>query len=807
MDSMDFDLGGGSSELLSFLNEEDSPPRASPLLVTPSRSDSQAASAGLLKETPPSASTRASTEEGPSSSTPSPEEKKLPAPRSLYPGMFGKPGNPSTTTTSNPHPFRRALTSASDLSTAETPTKGDLDHMKAGIAAAKAALDTEKKAAKMGAQAAPADAAAAGKAKPGPKVKKVAERKANNDVLDLAAAVSSLVLNNQKASKVQQRRKLAQAEAKNIKNAKKAAAKDDDDDGAEGSAEEDREACAALEEYEEVNEDEELNQRDSESKPGKGKCKRKLSVSSPKGKAKAKSKAKIEAKDGEKSIDAAAAKSKAKGKIQTKADDGKEKKAPLSSFLGRQWLEFRDAQMPELKKTGMPYKQMIKEIAERWKSHPARVKAAENLTETQLKRRARRAQHDTVSYSGAKYSYEMQLSTSSSCALVILEVSEECGLQFSSGAAGDTDTDTFDVAPDAANPLIFKYASLKGKTDLRFTGVASYFSNRALLEQKVAPKVSMAPAQARNPGVHTVDRAHPKSYEVHKVLETPGAHAATLGSLYACFGASLVFGLFLWCTLKKTPPQWRHEDGIWDSDKLHMRFYILSALGYLLAGLATQFYPGDMNWAIQISKVVIILAWSCLVLASCGAVEAIGAEKRLNMMFRILGLVVVLAGLVEVVIPGDRHFQGFMWSLAAMALVCAFAWIVVWQHDEPPPAERRECGPSAFFRVEFHVIAVAGFAFVAIAEPNCGYAGHASCYDNCFVGPGAHFSFSLITFMFFYLALPVMQGYHPYPYVFPDIPCWRGSQTEPTEAEAAEQMPPSVLGNDAWFRLSWGFRV
>ncbi|CAE7785174.1 unnamed protein product [Symbiodinium microadriaticum] len=485
MDSMDFDLGGGSSELLSFLNEEDSPPRASPLLVTPSRSDSQAASAGLLKETPPSASTRASTEEGPSSSTPSPEEKKLPAPRSLYPGMFGKPGNPSTTTTSNPHPFRRALTSASDLSTAETPTKGDLDHMKAGIAAAKAALDTEKKAAKMGAQAAPADAAAAGKAKPGPKVKKVAERKANNDVLDLAAAVSSLVLNNQKASKVQQRRKLAQAEAKNIKNAKKAAAKDDDDDGAEGSAEEDREACAALEEYEEVNEDEELNQRDSESKPGKGKCKRKLSVSSPKGKAKAKSKAKIEAKDGEKSIDAAAAKSKAKGKIQTKADDGKEKKAPLSSFLGRQWLEFRDAQMPELKKTGMPYKQMIKEIAERWKSHPARVKAAENLTETQLKRRARRAQHDTVSYSGAKYSYEMQLSTSSSCALVILEVSEECGLQFSSGAAGDTDTDTFDVAPDAANPLIFKYASLKGKTDLRFTGVASYFSNRALLEQKV----------------------------------------------------------------------------------------------------------------------------------------------------------------------------------------------------------------------------------------------------------------------------------------------------------------------------------
>lgn len=78
------------------------------------------------------------------------------------------------------------------------------------------------------------------------------------------------------------------------------------------------------------------------------------------------------------------------------------------------------------------------------------------------------------------------------------------------GSGGDTDN--FDIAPDAANPLIFKYASLKGKTDLRFTGLASYFNNRALVEQKVlqiawrvswnnddqelSTQVSMAPAQA-----------------------------------------------------------------------------------------------------------------------------------------------------------------------------------------------------------------------------------------------------------------------------------------------------------------------
>ncbi|CAE7632133.1 unnamed protein product [Symbiodinium sp. CCMP2456] len=289
--------------------------------------------------------------------------------------------------------------------------------------------------------------------------------------------------------------------------------------------------------------------------------------------------------------------------------------------------------------------------------------------------------------------------------------------------------------------------------------------------------------------------------------QTPAGHAATLGSMYACAVASLVFGLFLMCTVRMRPPTcWDTDEDevltyrIEDSDNLHERFYILSTLGYLIAGLATQFYPGDMNWAIQISKVVIILAWSCLVLASCGAVEAMGAEKCLYVMFRILGLVVVLAGLVEVVIPGDRYFQGFMWSLTAMALVCVFAWFVVLQHDHPKKGERRECGPSAVFRVQFHIFAAASFAFVAMTEPHCGYAGHATCYGNCFShgAPGPHFPFSLIPLMFFYLSLPVMQGFHPYPSVVPDIPwpCWRDSVTEPIEPAPAEQVPPSVLGQD-----------
>ena len=169
-------------------------------------------------------------------------------------------------------------------------------------------------------------------------------------------------------------------------------------------------------------------------------------------------------------------------------------------------------------------------------------------------------------------------------------------------------------------------------------------------------------------------------------------------------------------------------------------------------------------------------------------------------MFRILGLVVVLAGLVEVVIPGDRHFQGFMWGLAAMALVCAFAWVVVQLHDHSKiGAAGRDWNPSGAFRCFFCLFAVAGYAMVAIAEPDCGYAGHSACYRNCFVvqAPGAHFAFSQIPVMFFYVILPWQQTCNPFSCVLPDIPFWGGQKIEEEEQEsgsapAAEQVPPSA---------------
>ena len=68
--------------------------------------------------------------------------------------------------------------------------------------------------------------------------------------------------------------------------------------------------------------------------------------------------------------------------------------------------------------------------------------------------------------------------------------------------------------------------------------------------------------------------------------ESPASHEATLISLYAGAGASLLSGLLLKLLLRSRPYSWEKDEngdfdfGIWDSDNLHVRFYILSTLGY-----------------------------------------------------------------------------------------------------------------------------------------------------------------------------------------------------------------------------------
>ena len=52
----------------------------------------------------------------------------------------------------------------------------------------------------------------------------------------------------------------------------------------------------------------------------------------------------------------------------------------------------------------------------------------------------------------------------------------------SSGADGEVDC--FTISPEATSPLIFKYASNVSKPEMvRFTGLASFFNNRELLDQ------------------------------------------------------------------------------------------------------------------------------------------------------------------------------------------------------------------------------------------------------------------------------------------------------------------------------------
>ena len=286
-------------------------------------------------------------------------------------------------------------------------------------------------------------------------------------------------------------------------------------------------------------------------------------------------------------------------------------------------------------------------------------------------------------------------------------------------------------------------------------------------------------------------------------LETPAAHLTVLVHFYVFAAASLLLSLMLMFCLRTRPHHWmvdEDEDGNYNgayySETLHFRFFYLSTVGYGVAAAATQVYPGDRNWAMVTGKVFIILAWTCLLAVSCGAAHALCPEKVLTATLWLCAAVVVLASLVELVVPGDRHFQGFMYCLAAAALICAIAWVVVHNYYKPKRDSREPPNCFAVFRFFWFVLAAVSFIIVAIMEPGCGYGGYQTCYANC-GGPGMHFWISLIPLIFFYIALVWMQGFNPFPMALLPLPCCQASQTEEEEPEkstepAASQVPPSI---------------
>ena len=95
--ALEMDMDWGCDDLLKALQE------GNEQLRTPQRphTGTITSDAAPLK-TPPSDSTRASTQVSASSTpsstpSPSPDQNKLPAPRTLFPGMFGKPGATEST--------------------------------------------------------------------------------------------------------------------------------------------------------------------------------------------------------------------------------------------------------------------------------------------------------------------------------------------------------------------------------------------------------------------------------------------------------------------------------------------------------------------------------------------------------------------------------------------------------------------------------------------------------------------------------------------------------------------------------------
>ena len=119
--------------------------------------------------------------------------------------------------------------------------------------------------------------------------------------------------------------------------------------------------------------------------------------------------------------------------------------------------------------------------------------------------------------------------------------------------------------------------------------------------------------------------------------QTPAAHGPTLVNFYVCGGLCLLFSLMLLYS-KRKKFRWlaivdlsiEQEDFAWKSDLLCILFFVLSAVGFLLAAVSTQVYPAGANWGIQTSKVVIILAWTCLLITSCGAVQAMCTSRCLG---------------------------------------------------------------------------------------------------------------------------------------------------------------------------------
>eukprot|EP00913_Durusdinium_trenchii_P031821 g29800.t1 len=86
---------------------------------------------------------------------------------------------------------------------------------------------------------------------------------------------------------------------------------------------------------------------------------------------------------------------------------------------------------------------------------------------------------------------------------------------------------------------------------------------------------------------------------------TLGAHRTTVDCLYIAGGSMFLMAIFL----------------LYKLDTLFLLFFILSALGWILMGLAGDFLVAGENWATKVAKVLITLSWAFLLLNCCCVLE------------------------------------------------------------------------------------------------------------------------------------------------------------------------------------------
>ncbi|CAK9064030.1 unnamed protein product [Durusdinium trenchii] len=262
---------------------------------------------------------------------------------------------------------------------------------------------------------------------------------------------------------------------------------------------------------------------------------------------------------------------------------------------------------------------------------------------------------------------------------------------------------------------------------------------------------------------------------------TLGAHRTTVDCLYIAGGSMFLMAIFLLYKLVRQNLL---------SDTLFLLFFILSALGWILMGLAGDFLVAGENWATKVAKVLITLSWAFLLLNCCCVLEGDLLQKGARNVMWVSTIFVVGLSLAASAAKLGEDLQGIMFFATMLSWSCTMGWAVAHHFVK---VEDQEYCMKAFFSF----VAGAGTLTAAILEPLCGYAGHSNCYEECFGTPGVHVLIWLVPTLGSYMGLCFCHHCCPDKAVMPPIFCGRTTldptpppdPPKPPEPEPPEPVP------------------